>query len=670
MKKLLLSLAFMSSLCLPAISQKAPKGFINIKATTENFDKVMSFKDPNIKQIDTLIQMGRNYTQVNKDTALLLIDRAIELTKGNTEEKIWRNYHARAWSSKGAALSKYNDNDQFGEVMAIAREKFEAVPNPMGIASVERIMGLHYLDIGEWETATNHYLNSIQLYKKHLPDPRALIGPFEGLSKIYHNLGDYNKSLLYLSQAINITDTTDIVHLESSLRSHQADLLLEFGNDFLSKADTLPKQAAVYRDSAQLFFNRGLTQADLALKAAKELNDPTYIITSHLGLAKLYNQINKYSQAKSSALKARSLAEKMPDTLLMTRSYIQLATAMNGINEFQKAIPIAESALMMAQRKNINQAQLDGLELLTQLYISTDQSKKALAILADRKKQDKKLNSISTKKAVANAETKFQTAEKEKQIFKQENEILTLETTNAKIQRQKKYLMGGSLLFALLGFFGYQFNKIRKERNSKKEFAEALIFAQEEERKRIARDLHDGIGQSLLLIKKQMDITKDTSVENQKMIAETLEEVRSISQDLHPYYLEKLGLTASIENIIDKVGRTTNLFITKEIENIDNTIKSNSEINLFRTIQEAFNNIVKHAEANAAKITINKTATQINIQIQDNGKGFDHELKIVKSKSLGLRTMNERITSLNGNFKFNKGINSGTVIDISIPINR
>jgi signal transduction histidine kinase len=219
----------------------------------------------------------------------------------------------------------------------------------------------------------------------------------------------------------------------------------------------------------------------------------------------------------------------------------------------------------------------------------------------------------------------------------------------------------------LYGFIQWRLAKLKKERNDKMAFAEALIVAQEKERKRIARDLHDGIGQSLLLIKKELDSNHKVTRENQQLITETLEEVRSISHDLHPFQLEKFGLTAAIEEVITKIEKSTDLFISKEIENIDKTLTAKGEINLFRTIQESFNNIVKHAEATAAKISIYNEGLFIIVKIQDNGKGFDHELAISTSKSLGLKTMLERIAAIGGQLKMEKGTPKGTIILIRIP---
>jgi signal transduction histidine kinase len=235
------------------------------------------------------------------------------------------------------------------------------------------------------------------------------------------------------------------------------------------------------------------------------------------------------------------------------------------------------------------------------------------------------------------------------------------------VEQQRNYITMGGLLLSFLGFFGYRFQKVKKDRNDKKEFAEALIFAQDEERKRIARDLHDGVGQSLLLIIKQLGDTTQVSRDNQKMIAETLDEVRAISRDLHPIFLDKFGITASINDLIVKVGQSTDLFISKEITDIDKCLPPKSEIHLFRAIQETLSNIIKHASATAAKVTIINRANDIIVTILDNGKGFDLELAVVTSKSLGIKTMHERISAIGGHLKISRGEKNGMQVEMVVP---
>ena len=225
-------------------------------------------------------------------------------------------------------------------------------------------------------------------------------------------------------------------------------------------------------------------------------------------------------------------------------------------------------------------------------------------------------------------------------------------------------LIGISVIYLLIH---WRLEKLRKERNSQREFSEALIFAQEEERRRIARDLHDGIGQSLLLIKKNIDSAKASIADNRNLVTNTLEEVRSISQNLHPFKLEKFGLTTAIEDVVNQMTHSTDLFVSKEIENIDGLLNPKAEINVFRTVQEAINNVIKHSGATATKISIATSNTEILITIQDNGKGFDFEEALTGTKSLGLKTMSERISSIGGKLSFDHISPQGTLVDIRIP---
>jgi signal transduction histidine kinase len=292
--------------------------------------------------------------------------------------------------------------------------------------------------------------------------------------------------------------------------------------------------------------------------------------------------------------------------------------------------------------------------------MANSKSQLALEMLEIIQKRQKQKQEESVQKAIVDAETKYKTAEKEK-------EILELAIANEKISKQRNYTIMGGLLLGIFGFWGYRFNKVKKDRNDKMAFAEALIFAQEEERKRIGRDLHDGIGQTLLLIKKQMDNNIGATLENKQMISDTLNEVRSISQDLHPFQLDKFGLTATINDMVLKIEQSTDLFITREIDDIDGMLDQKSEIHLYRTIQEALSNIIKHAGASAAKISMHNKADKILVSILDNGKGFDLELAVLTSKSLGIRTMHERISAIGGKLKIEKGETSGTQVNIILP---
>jgi signal transduction histidine kinase len=197
------------------------------------------------------------------------------------------------------------------------------------------------------------------------------------------------------------------------------------------------------------------------------------------------------------------------------------------------------------------------------------------------------------------------------------------------------------------------------------QFSQDLIKGQEEERSRLARELHDSVGQKLMLLSKT---TKKLGSENAEQLASsTLEEVRSISRGLHPSNLERLGLTTAINALVYDINANTDLFFTENIENVDNLLSKEYELHLYRIIQESLSNIVKHSEAKAVKLNIQKEDSKLTVSINDNGKGFDIASK-KKSVSLGIKTLFERARIINAYIDLQSNIGKGTKLTISIPI--
>ena len=191
-------------------------------------------------------------------------------------------------------------------------------------------------------------------------------------------------------------------------------------------------------------------------------------------------------------------------------------------------------------------------------------------------------------------------------------------------------------------------------------------MSQEKERRRISKDLHDGLGQRLLLIKNKLVDSKDERTK--EMVDFAIDEVRSISRDLHPFQLQEMGITKAIINTLSEVDENTTLFVSSEIDNIDNVFSPEQEVNIYRIVQESMTNILKHAKAEATRISVKKFTNSIVISVKDNGVGFDFPEKLQNLKSLGLKTLLERTKFLNGQMKVQSIKDSGTTIEFQFPI--
>ncbi len=209
-----------------------------------------------------------------------------------------------------------------------------------------------------------------------------------------------------------------------------------------------------------------------------------------------------------------------------------------------------------------------------------------------------------------------------------------------------------------------------------------IIAAQEIERKRISRELHDELGQALSLIKLRVRFIKRNLRDDQKFIKQecedtlqfidqVIENVRRLSIDLSPTVLDDLGITAAIRWLINNL-KTTNkkINVAYKIINVDPFFSQNAQINIYRIIQEALTNIVEHAQAKNASINVKKQGDTISFIIEDDGIGFDIKeamTKISIERGLGLASMKERVQMSGGVFRLSSKEGKGTQVKFRIP---
>jgi signal transduction histidine kinase len=638
------------------LGQNSKDNWKDTPATPENFARIMRMTAPTEAQSDTLWNVTQQYCAIDSDTCLLLTTHAVKITK-NLKKK---SLYAEAQYLHGRALIEHKNDVATGLDLLNSANKI-LVNEKQGETRiiVETFLGNYYARNKQFEQSIEHLLIALELAKE-TKDTSRLVPPFIAIGGVYFKMDNWDKAQAYISEAIKILDITKEEQPLVFALANQAMIFQKIGNQYKASADTAHTNAAFYRDSTEAYFRKGLTAANRGLGLAKKMKFTTHILALQSTLASLNNSMGDYKAAERIGKETMLMAEKMGDPFILAKCHLNLSTSQRNLGLYADALRHAQAGCAIVEKdgKAGNLATFE--EELFEIYKATGRLDLALPLLEKAMKTQKNNQSNDNKKAVADAETKYRTAEKEL-------ENLALTSAKAKVEQQRNYITMGGLLLSFLGFFGYRFQKVKKDRNDKKEFAEALIFAQDEERKRIARDLHDGVGQSLLLIIKQLGDTTQVSRDNQKMIAETLDEVRAISRDLHPIFLENFGLTATINDLIVKVGQSTDLFVTKEIIDIDKCLPPKSEIHLFRAIQEALSNIIKHANATAAKVTIINRANDIIVTILDNGKGFDLELAVVTSKSLGIKTMHERISAIGGHLKISRGEKNGMQVEMVVP---
>lgn len=226
----------------------------------------------------------------------------------------------------------------------------------------------------------------------------------------------------------------------------------------------------------------------------------------------------------------------------------------------------------------------------------------------------------------------------------------------------------------ILLIIGSKIRALRREGKRKDMVARGILEAEESERKRVASELHDGIGHSILGIRNLAmlsDKKHGENAENRHEILEiaqsatkALDEVRAISRALRPPELDLLGLTKAIWAMGDRVSDNSEFTVEMELDDIDHCLSKEKEISVFRLLQEALNNAVKYSEAKHIRLCISKTDSHISASLIDDGCGFDPS---TTESGLGLETMQERASLMNACLEIESSPGNGTQIALSIP---
>ena len=216
---------------------------------------------------------------------------------------------------------------------------------------------------------------------------------------------------------------------------------------------------------------------------------------------------------------------------------------------------------------------------------------------------------------------------------------------------------------------------------SRQYFSEQLIATQDTQRRRIASELHDGIGQNLLVVNNRLNRVLKTELPAQltkqlnfvlSITQQTIHDLRGLSHLLHPHQLDRLGLATAIQTIADESLSDAGIKLTCQTDAIDNVVNKDQSLHIYRIVQEAVNNIVRHAEADKVVISLGAEGQAIYLYINDNGQGIKASWFDRKdfSQAFGLSSIQERVHLMSGTFDIFNAVPYGITLEIEIPLNQ
>jgi signal transduction histidine kinase len=235
-------------------------------------------------------------------------------------------------------------------------------------------------------------------------------------------------------------------------------------------------------------------------------------------------------------------------------------------------------------------------------------------------------------------------------------------------------LAAAGALGAVVAALRRSFRTLRQEQTRQRAFARRFIEGQETERRRIAAELHDSIGQGLLVAKNRAalalrspgvgDDARRHLDEIAAVMSETLETAREIAHNLRPHELDRLGLAIAVRTAVEQASSPATA-ISAMVDPVDDLLGPDAKINLYRIVQEALSNVLKHAGATRARVVLRRERGAVRLTVADNGSGFPPELK---APGFGLSSIAQRVALLGGSHEVVSAPGSGTSVVVIVPL--
>jgi signal transduction histidine kinase len=521
------------------------------------------------------------------------------------------------------------------------------------LGSFQNQVGNAYYLKGNYDSAASYYYKALDLLKR-MGNQTRIAAVLNDLGRLYRKTRDLDRALQIYDEALEIYKT-----LKDD--GGVATILNESGVVFEYKKD----------------YSEAISRYKRSLAVREKMNDTIGIAYSLNFIGGAYTLQKKFTEAESYLLQSLELRKKLRDSFSIALSHSDLGYMYKEQNSLDKAVEQYSLSNNIAVSMKFADLLLSNYK---ELAVIAERKGNFALSLAYYKKQTLLKDSIYSgekMKQIEQLNAKYQSEKKEQQLKLQKAEIT-----------RKNYLLWGIIGIAaslvLYGFSFYRKKQLQHKMNLQAEVMKqqdlatrAIINAEENERKRIAADLHDGVGQMMTAAKMNLSAFENEisfKDETQKiyfdkligLVDESCKEIRSVSHQMMPNALLKRGLASAVKEFIDKIDNRV-IKINLYTEGLNERLDSNIETVLYRVIQECVNNVIKHSGAGQLDISLIKDADGIAATVEDNGCGFDITDN-EKMEGIGLKNMRSRVEFLKGTVDFDSSPGKGTLVAIHVPV--
>ncbi|MCW5924757.1 MAG: sensor histidine kinase [Saprospiraceae bacterium] len=607
-------------------------------------------KDP-FKKIDLLYSIADEQDDSGKpEDCFRYADSLEQLSKAARYEKGL----AHAFDIRGQGLRNQGNFSASIPVFHAQLAIFSKTNNLEGQARALNNIGASWHDMQVPDSAIVYQLRCLDI-KEQLGDKGAVASTMANIANTYSDMKAYDKAISMLLRALQIRR--------------------ELGEEKRSMF-TLNNLSVAYGKKGDS--EKSIAYADTAIAVALKYGNKMVAGVVCGGMGHVLNEQKRYEESIQWCERSMAYLTEANREANMVYPLCNMAAAYIGLGQYAKGLEVNQRGWAIMQKLNLQEPLEPYYENFANAYAGLNDYKNAYHW---HKTYSARIDSMADKdnlSKVANIEAKYGLEKKERQLSEQRAENFR--------QRVGIY----TLIAALAAFlvFGYLFwNRYTLRKKAELDAAvireqklglSAVIEAQEAERKRIAKDLHDGIAQELVALKLGFDALgrrigkvapeeTDRFADLNAQLDASCTEVRGIAHTMMPPTLEQHGLAPSLELLLRHTAQPAGLQVQFDSQDLPNALDEKTQVGLYRIAQELLNNIVRHAEASKVLVRLFRSGDHLVLRMEDDGRGFDFE-KARQKGTMGILNILSRAGALGGEFFSEKNTPRGTVSVVRVPV--
>ncbi len=670
--------------------------------STFSIDSVDSLKNllladkADTNKVIHLNALCREYQGIrNFNTALQCGNSALTLAKQINYKK------GVASSYNNIGITYYNQRslEKALENFSIALKLRLELGNKQDIATSYNNLGLIYWNQGNYTLALKNHFSSLKVYEE-IGDKKFITNAYNNIGSTYYSQGNYDKALENYFTALKIQEELGDKNQKPDKYSIAASCdgiggVLTVEKNYIKALEYYKKvldvvQALQRKDKIIVALNNiGNTYMQLdkddsalafhekALVIATETGDSIGVAASLNDLGATYRKAKEYNKARQVLERSYVILKTSNNKIWLGELLSDMGAILTEQRQYTASINYLKDAMSLLKETGNKNHIKDTYYNLSRAYEGMNDYKNAFENFRQYTLYKDSIFNTNMVTQTTEMQAKYETEKKEKEIAAQKEQI---NQQNFKLLTVIIVSISVIIIVLLISYLFYNRyrNKQKAELNKmlldeQKMRIKAIIDAQEEDRKRIAKDLHDSVGQLLFILK--MNLEKADIKESIKITDEANIELRNIALKMMPRTLSETGISGAINDLLDKALKSNGINYNFETFSTDKKFDEHIEIGVFRIFQEILSNILKHAKATEINVHLHLVGKQLLVIIEDNGIKFNFDIQTAKAHipktgntGMGLLNIAIRAEALNGTVLYEPSPIKGTITTIKISV--